>query len=87
MQYMIYMFITVKKIKKFLYYSRIGVKRESIKSASGGAGVRTKNNIKKYKKTHARDYAPEIRGIQLLVSPLRYFANSSVSSFINVSRV
>ena len=37
MQYMIYTFITVKKIKKFLYHSRIGVKRESIKRARVGA--------------------------------------------------
>jgi hypothetical protein len=50
MQYMIYTFITVKKIKKFLYHSRIGVKRESIKSAS--AGARDKKKGKTMAHTH-----------------------------------
>ena len=84
---MIYTFITVKKIKKILYHSRIGVKRESIKSASAGARDKNKKNIKKDNNAHARDYTPGTRGTQLLASSLRYFEKSRASSLISVSRV
>jgi hypothetical protein len=65
---MIYTFITVKKIEKFLYHSRIGVKREGIKSAN--AGART-HKIKKYKKTHAHAIHPNINAREIII--LRYF--------------